>query len=1052
MKVSKLFLRQGLICGILALCVVFANAQETDKTAQKQITVSGKVLDEKGNPLSGITVQLKDGKVVAVSDKDGTFKASVNADATLVFSAVDYTIHEVSVNNQSSMNVVMNINAKSLEDVVVIGYGTQRKRAVTGSVVSVGYEKFKDRSYSNVVQSLEGSVPGLTIIQTQGAPGFGPTIRVRGITSITAGTTPLYVVDGMAMENFDLNLINPQDIQSIDILKDAASSAIYGSRGANGVIIVTTKLGKSGKPAVNVTFEHGIQKVIRKVDMMDAQEWIRWYIDARNNAWIARGGNASDPNSVRIQSKTYLIPPDFLTNPGQFGKGTDWQDIMFRTAPSNSVQLSVSGGTDKTQYLFSGGYLDQDAVLIDNFYKRLSLRSNIRQKVSDAVTVGLNLAFTGAYDRTDGTTGKSDVISLGIQSDPIFPEYNENGNLGFLDPNSTWNRFSTYGVQLWHPYSLIKYADKLNKTFNTLANAYVEIKPMKDLTFRSSVNANLTNRRYNWYWYANQGYGYSSLLPAQGTVNTYYSYNWLTENTLSYDKTVGEHTIGALIGYTAQKNREENTAQNSSSFPNDLVQTLNAGQPTLSQSFASDWSVLSWLGRISYSFKNKYFLTANIRRDGSSRFGENSRWGYFPSASVGWIVSDEEFMKNADWVNNLKLRASYGITGNNQIPNYGAISLLSGVRYVNGEVVVNGQRVTTSPNPDLKWEKTGQFNAAVDASLFKNRINLTVEVYKSITRDLLLNVPVPVLTGFTSQLANIGKVQNKGLEISLNTRNIVNKDFRWSTDFNFSLNRNKVLKLGPNNAPVRVEDWGVFLTEVGKPISNYYGYIFDGVFMTAAQVNNTPHYPGTTAGDPLVRDVNGDKIINQNDRTYIGNAQPNFTAGLTNTINYKNFEFSFMLQGVFGNEILNQQSRFSKFWNDSRNSYAASNNYWRSEQEPGDGVTFKPNAEYKGLQTQFSSYWVEDGTFVRIKNIRLAYALPDKWMNKISVKSARIYINAENVYVFSNYLGFDPENSTYSTGTNASTSNGSTPGLQVGADYGGYPIPLMVTFGAKFNF
>lgn len=1018
----------------------------------QQVDVIGKVTDEKGAPIAGVTVQAKSGASTVTSD-DGSFRLTkIPIGETLTFSSVGYDQKTVVYKSGGLVNVSMSQTSATLDDIVVVGYGTQKKKSVTGSVVTINYEKFKDRSYPNVIQSLEGTVPGLSITQTQGAPGFGPTIRVRGITSITAGTTPLYVIDGMAMENFDLNLINPQDIQSIDVLKDAASSAIYGSRGANGVIIVTTKLGKAGKPSVSLTLEHGISKVTRKVDMMNAQEWIRWYIDARNNAWIAKGGQASDPNSARIQSKTYLIPPDFLTNPEQFGEGTDWQDVMFRTAPTNNVQLSVSGGSDNTQYLFSASYLDQDAVLIENFYKRLSLRSNIRQKISDKINVGLNLAFTGSNDRTDGTTGKSDVISLGIQSDPIFPEYNENGNLGFLDPNSKWSRFSTYGVQLWHPYSLIKYADKLNKTFNTLANGYVEYHPLKDLTFRSSVSANLTNSRFNFYWYANQGYGYSSLLPAQASANTFYSFNWLTENTLSYNKNLGNHAIGALVGYTSQQQREENNLQTSSSFPNDLVQTLNAGQPLLSQTNASEWSIVSMLARATYSFNNKYFLNATLRRDGSSRFGSNSRWGYFPSVSAGWVISDENFMQEINWVNNLKLRLSYGVTGNNQIPNYGAVSLLGGSRYVNGDVVVNGLAVTTSPNPNLKWEKTEQANIGIDAGLFKGRLNITAEVYRSVTKDLLLNVPIPVLTGFTSQLSNIGSVQNKGFELAVMSQNIRTKNFRWSTDFNYSMNRNKVLKLGPNNAPVRVEDWGVFLTEVGQPISNYYGYIFDGVFRTQADVDKNPHYPGTTAGDPIVRDVNGDNVIDQKDKTYVGNAQPDFTAGITNTFGYKGLEFSFMLQGVFGYEILNQQSRFSKFWNDSRNSYAASNNYWRSEQEPGDGVTFKPNAEYKGLQTQFSNYWVEDGTFVRIKNVRLAYSIPQKWAGKIYAKGARLYINAENLYVFSDYLGFDPENSTYSTGTNSATSNGTTPGLQVGADYGGYPIPTTITFGAKIDF
>jgi TonB-linked SusC/RagA family outer membrane protein len=1038
---------------------------------EKSIPVKGVVQNNNGDLLPGVSVVIRNTTTNFTSgtttDSTGVFnfpRVLPGGPYSFSFSMEGYESQVLSgyqIKHDISLSLVVKMKERLgiLEQVVVVGYGTQKKRAVTGSVASIGFEQFKDRSSSNVMQSIEGMVAGVNISTTQGAPGFGPTIRVRGINSITAGTNPLYVVDGMALENFDLNVINPQDIQSVEILKDAASAAIYGSRGANGVIIVTTRLGKAGKPQVNIGYERGLQQVVRRVDVMDAQEWIKYYIAARNNAWVASGPgrSASDPNSVRGGNKTYLIPPDFLTNPQQFGKGTDWQDVLFRTAPSNNIQASVSGGTDKAQYLFSAGYLDQDAVIIDNFYKRLSLRVNIKQKVTEKVTTGLNLSITGAHSRTDGVEGKSDVVSLALQNDPIFPIYNENGNLGYLDPNSTWNRFSAYGVQLWHPYSLIKYADKSNKVYNVLAGGFIEYKPFNDLTFRSSANAILTQRNYSWFWHTNAGYGYSSLLPADARYNTYNGLNWLTENSLSYDKKIGKHTLGVLAAYTAQKQRSDTSQQRSTGFPNDLVTTLNAAG-TYSQSIttAGDWSLLSWLSRISYSFDNKYFLNATLRRDGSSRFGQHSRWGYFPSVSAGWLVSDEKFMQSAKAINMLKLRVSYGTTGNNQIPNYGPVSLLEGTKYAYSDNVVNGIKVSTIANPDLRWEKTSQFNLGVDVAFFNNRINLTTEFYNSITRDLLLNVPVPITTGFASQLTNIGKLRNRGVELLISSKNIVHKNFRWNTDFNISANRNKVLQLGPNNAPVIVEEWGArFVTEVGKPISNYVGYIFDGVYNNQAEIDKGPKYASNivvTPGDPRVRDVTGEGNITADDRTTLGNSQPDFTAGLVNTFVYKNVEFSFMLHGVFGNEIVNQQTRYNKFWNDSRNAYGAVNNYWKSEQDPGDGKIFKPNAEYKGMQTQFSSYWIENGTFVRIKNIRLSYSFPQGITARTPFKSMRVYVNAENVHVFSKYIGYDPENSTYSTGTDAASSNTTfPPGLMMGADYGSYPIPLTITFGVKLD-
>ncbi|MCW3090517.1 MAG: TonB-dependent receptor plug [Ferruginibacter sp.] len=1047
------------------------SAQKTG--APKMVKVSGKVTDDKNVPLAGVSVQVKGGQVIAVTDNNGDFSGMANNGAVLQFTSQGFGTYESPVRDQQPLTVKLNIDSKSLDDVVVIGYGTQKKRAVTGSVVSVGYDQFKDRSFSNVAQALEGAIAGVNISTSQGAPGFGPTIKIRGTSSITAGTTPLYVVDGMALENYDLNLINPQDIQSVEILKDAASSAIYGSRGANGVILITTKLGKAGKPQVNVTYEQGISKVNRKVEMMDAQQWIQYYIDARNNAWVLLdpvNNKATDDNAKRSLvsgAKNYMIPPDFLTNPAQFGKGTDWQDVVFRNASTTNAQVSLSGGTDKTSFLFSAGYLNQNAVVIENFYKRLSLRTNIRQKISERVTAGLNVAFTGAYDRTDGTTGKSDAISLAIQSDPIFPEYNENGYIGFLDPNSTWKRFQTYGVQLWNPHSLISYADKLNKNYTTLANAYLEVKPIKDLTLKGSLSGNLNNNNYNSYWEAGQGYGYSSVLPAQASARNSTNYNWQAEATATYNKTFGDHTLGIIAGYSSQKNRYDATSINATDFPNDLVRTINAAgtitKPATGNG-AEEWSLLSVLGRVSYGYKNRYFLNATLRRDGSSRFGPNSKWGTFPSASGAWLVSDESFMQGVKGINNLKLRVSYGQTGNNLIPNYGSVSLLGTSRYVNGTSVVNGLRTISISNPNLKWEKTSQYNIGIDMALFNNRVNVTMDAYRSVTNDMLLNVPVPAYTGFTSQLTNIGSMENKGVELTISTKNINRSAFSWSTDFNISLNRNKVTKLGPNNAPIEIDEWGYFVTEVGQPLSNYKGYIFDGVYNNQAQVDNSVHYAGAAPGDPVIRDVNGDKKIDVNDRTILGNVQPDFTAGITNTLRYKGFEFSFMLQGVFGSEIWNQQTRFSKFWNDSRNSYASSVNYWKSEQDPGDGKTFKPYATFPATAqgkgafiTGYSNYWMEDGTFVRIKNLRASYTLPAGLMRRTPIKNARVYVNAENVYVFSKYVGFDPQNSTYSVGTSSNPgANGGAstnpPGLLLGADYGAYPIPFLLTVGVKMDF
>lgn len=1036
------------------LAVPVVNAQS--------LAVKGRVTGvNDADPLPGVSVVVKGTQRGTTTNADGRFQLDVVDQATvLVFSFVGYQSVEQTVGSRSEISVKLTQENKSLEEIVVVGYGTQSKRAVTGSVISINNDKFKDRSFSNVTQSLAGTLPGVNISQSQGAPGASPVIKIRGVSSITAGTNPLIVVDGVPLENFNLNLINPQDIESVEVLKDASSAAIYGSRGSSGVVLVTTKMGKPGKVNVSANVEYGSQKVVRRVKMMDAQQFIETYKDAKNNAWIAQGGKASDPNSLR--PATLKIPEDFVNNPQQFGKGTDWQDVMFRTAPSVNAQVSISGGTDKTQYMFSGAYLDQTAVLDANYYKRLSVRSNIKTAVNDKLTLGLNLGITSIFDRTEGTQGKSDVVSLGLQSNPHFPVYNENGNLGYRDPNSTWFRFTSYAdMNLWHPYSLTREVDKGRKSFNTLGTGFLEYEFVKDLRFRTSISGNLYNTRNSFYWNDKQKYGYSAVLAAQGNAGDAYMFNWLSENTLTYDKKIGEHGITGLLGYTIQKQRDETMYVAANNFPNDLVHTLNAGTVTAGNTTASEWSLLSYLARVQYNFKNKYFLTGAIRRDGMSRFGGDNKWGYFPSVSAGWLISDEAFLAAVPAVNNLKLRVSYGVTGNNQIPNYGAISLLGAAPYVNGTTLANGLKVSGLSNSGLKWEKTDQFNVGLDVGLFNNRLNIAADYYNSVTRDMLLFVPIPDITGFSTQLSNIGKMRNRGVELNISSKNITGA-FTWTTDFNISRNRNKVLQLGPGNAPIQYVDNVVTVrTEVGQPVSNFYGYIFDGVFNNQAQIDAYPHHASTTPGDPVVRDLNGDGKITDADRTILGNNQPDFIAGITNTVSYKGFELSFLFQGSFGGEIANNNVRYLGTWDNGRNFYASMYNYWRSESNPGDGTHFKPTVNYLGLQKQFSSYWVEDASYVRLKNIRVSYAIPSAWASKLKVKDARVYVNAENVHLFSKYTGYDPENTTYGTTSYTSSmetsgsytsGNAPVPGAFAGVDYGSYPLPRVITVGIKADF
>jgi TonB-dependent starch-binding outer membrane protein SusC len=1025
------------------------------------VKLSGLINDQTGMPLPGVTVVIKGTTSGTVTDTNGKyFLETSQSKGIIVFSFIGMSAEEIPYNGTGTYNMVLRSSSVDLDEVVAIGYGTVKKSDLTGSVVSVGADKLKDRPYGNALQSLSGQVSGVQITQSQGAPGLAPSIKVRGASSINAGTTPLYVIDGIPLEdntirsgdgssssnNMDfnrnpMNYINPNDIESIEVLKDASSAAIYGSRGANGVVIITTKQGKAGKTKLEGSYEFGIANVNRRIEVMDATEWIAFETAARNNTWatILKG----NPNAVR--GNNTKIPVEF-SDPAwlqRIGNGTDWQDVLFRTAYSHNAQVTASGGSENTQFMVSAGFLDNQGVVDQNEYNRITLRSNVRSKLNDHVNIGVNIGLSRTNDASFGTAGKSDAVSLSIQSDPIFPLYVETGSLGFKDPASIWNTFVKYGFQLWHPYSLTREMTKSKITNVITANAFAEWNIIKGLSIKSALNTNIEDTHYTSYWNEGQKWGYSGWVNAQGNLTTLQSFNWVWENTLNFNRTFGDdHAVNGFLGYTAQEQRLDYSDMTSGSFPNDMVKTLNAGKVTSGNTSATEWALISYLARANYAYQGKYLASATIRADGCSRFGAVNRWGYFPSGSLAWRISEEPFMSAVPWVNNLKLRLSYGMTGNNQIPNYGSIGLLGYSSYVSGTSVVQGIYTNTFADKELKWEKTGQTNLGFDASVFNQRVNFSLDVYYSKTRDLLLNVPIPVLTGFQSTLTNIGELQNKGIEFQLRTLNL-NGKFKWTTDFNISANRNKVLKLGANNAPIllTVND-AISKTEVGQPIGNYFGYIFDGVIMKQSDLDSKlyPVWAGSEPGDPKIRDVNGDQKIDANDRTILGNYQPDYSWGMTNTFSFKGVELAVMLTGVEGAEIMNQHARFLKSFNGDRNAYKYVTNYWKSEADPGNGKINKPRVTQNTVQSLSSNYWVEDGSFVRIKNIRLGYNMPKSILNALKVNGLKLYVNLENVYVFSDYSNFDPEGSTYQAG------------VLVGFDYGAYPNPFVATAGINITF
>lgn len=1033
------------------------------KEVQQQ-TIKGKITDASGQPVPGVNIVEKGTTNGVQSDFDGNFSLNVKSDnATLVVTYIGFKTKEVLLNGQTNVSIKIEEDSAKLDEVVVVGYGSVKKKDLTGSVVSIGSDKLEGRSNSNVLQSLAGQATGVQITQSQGAPGLAPTIKVRGASSINAGTTPLYVIDGIPLEDnttnstdtgissasnlsFNrnpLNSINPNDIESIDILKDASSAAIYGSRGANGVVIITTKQGKAGKTKINATFETGFSHVNRKTDLMNASEFIAYNTAARNNSW----GTIVAANPSAIRGNNTIVPVEF-SDPAwiaRIGNGTDWQDVAFRTAHNSNFQLSASGGNEKTQFMVSMGYLDSEGVVDSNTYDRINLRSNLKHKFNDNVRMGMNIGLNRTKEAPYGTGGKSDVVSLALQSDPFFPLYVETGSLGFKDPASIWNTFSKYGFQLWHPYALTREAITKKITNVATITSFLEWDIIKDLTIKTSASSNIENTVHNFYWNAGQNWGYSGWVPAQADFKTLQSNNWISETTLTYNKTFKEdHSLNLLAGYSAQEQRLDNSNMTAGSFSNDLVHTLNAGVVNSGSTFSEEWSLVSYLARANYSYKGKYLASAAIRADGSSRFGNNNRWGYFPSGSLAWRISEEDFLKDVYWVSNLKLRLSYGATGNNQIPNYGSIGVLGYSSYVSSGTVNQGIYTSNFADKNLKWEKTGQTNFGVDLSAFNGRVKFTGDIYYSKTKDLLLNVPIPILSGFSSTLTNIGELENRGFEINLSTQNI-DRDFKWSTDFNIFANRNKVLKLGVNDAPIDINVSSMTSrTAVGQPIGMYYGYVVDGVIMSQAELDSKayPVWPGSEAGDPRVRDVNKDGKIDSNDRTYLGNNQADFQWGLTNNFSYAGFELSVLLRGSQGGEILNHNARYLKsgVGGGNRNMYAIVNNYWKSDADPGNGKIPKPRMLPTTVHDFGSSYWVENGSFVRIQNIRLGYNLPKTFVEKMKLSNVKFYVNMENVHVFSKYLGFDPEGSTYQSG------------VMVGFDYGAYPNPFTATAGVNISF
>lgn len=1013
--------------------------------------LQGKVTDgETGEPLPGAAVKVKGSAIGTITDVDGNFTLTVPDDAqTLVVSYIGFTTTEITIGDRTIFDIALSPDVTALEEVVVIGYGTVAKRDLTGSVATVSGEDIGPQPNVGFDQNLAGRLPGVNIQQTTGTPGGNVSIRIRGTGSISAGNEPLIVIDGYPLSDGytsstvqgsrpsnatrrenpqnPLNSLNPNDIESIEVLKDASAAAIYGSRGANGVIIITTKKGAEGKAKFNYNGYYGVQRIITTYDMMDAYEFAEQNYNARLNGGTEGGYPAE-------------FIPYLNDEPGLVS--TDWQDALFRDAAIQSHDLSASGGSENLKYYVSGNYFSQEGIILGSGFERFSLRSNLEGQLTDKIKLSVNL--NPSVTQSDLVPAENPyfvdgVVNLALLAIPTDPIYNEDGSFNF-------NQNTAAGSGPFvNPIALAEGVEDNLEQVRMLGNMRLEAEIIEGLQFTTSFGVDINSFQRDYYrpsWIPVRG----AQLPSDPNGRNFTTdiTNWVNENTLAYSKEFNDHSLNFLVGFSAQKERIVRTGILANNFPNDLVTTLNAGIVTSGFSQVQEWSLLSYFSRAIYDYKGKYLVNLSVRRDGSSRFGNDTKWGVFPSASVGWRVSNESFFPETELLSDLKFRVSYGQTGNFSIPNYGAIALLESADYVLNNQQVNGLAPDTSPNSDLSWEKTTMTNFGLDIGLFDDKIFLTSDYFISNTEDLLINLPVPGTSGFSTSLQNIGEVRNTGFELGL-TGYFEFGDLKWSANANIATLTNEVISLGQSNEPI-ITSGGVpntHITQVGSPIGSYYGYSVLGVFMNEEELNSYPSLSDTRVGDFQFEDVNGDGSITPEDRTIIGDFFPDYTFGFSSQFEYKNIDFNFLVQGSQGFEVFHLAQRYlgslQTFSNYRADIY---NQTFFSEDDPGSGQVYRPNSSPTGDNDAISSYHVEDGSYVRLRSVSLGYTFRDQpFFQKLPFDSFRVYLTGQNLFTITDYPGYNPE-------VNMRPEDP----LSQGEDYGTYPLAKSVIFGVNLTF
>lgn len=962
-----------------------------DLHAQQQAkTVTGTVTDVSGEPIIGANIRIKGTTTGTITDIDGNFSIEAEPQSVIEVSYIGYLTQETVINNQKSIRFLLKEDTKTLDEVVVIGYGVQKKADLTGSVANINTEKLNTQSNANIGQALQGKIAGVDIVSQGGAPGSGTRIMVRGIGTLN-NASPLYIVDGMYMNSIDH--INPNDIASIDVLKDASSAAIYGSRAANGVIIVTTKEGSNteGKPIIDLSVNLGISTASKFLDMLDAKGWAEVTTIARQ----AIGKPALD------------MATDLANKPDN-----DWQDIMFRPALMQNYNLSVKGGGKYSTYYTGLGYFNQDGIVKGTNYQRYNIQSKNDYK-RGIFSAGTNLIISFSHDKPLHQELRGGMIGTILQSVPTLEKYDDTREGGYG---------GTYGdvVNIPHPLAIIddNIMDRYNENVKIFANLYAQIELFKGLKYKLNLTPDFSFERYKNYL-NKYDFGLATNSITQLTERQGRRRNILVENLLTFDRTFGEHKISALAGYTYQDSRFRHIQAYGEGLPQGLEE-IDAATTNRSDEGNSWRSVLtSILGRVFYSYQNKYLFTATIRRDGSSKFGKNNRYGYFPSFSLGWNVAEEKFMENVHWLDQLKLRGGYGVLGNQEIDNYQYSSTITtGINYPDGNGgLLQGAFPKNFANPDIKWEETAMTNVGIDFMAFNNRLSLTADYYVKNTKDILLTVPIPISSGGANDpIRNAGKIRNNGFEFNLGWMDQPNPDISYGINLIGSFNKNKVIAMGSESGSIKGGSTNQNITtsetKAGYPIGGYWLISTAGYFNSQEEVDayakdGKKIQPAAEPGDIKFVDANNDGVINDDDRVFQGSPFPDFTFALNGNMRYKNFDLSIGLQGVLGNKIYNATRQTLEDVTKGSNFLASCLDYWTPENKNASHPRLTWDDPNRNTRAESDRY-LENGSYLRLRSVQLGYTFPQTWF-KGAIQHARVYINAENLFTITSYSGYSPD-------------------------------------------